>query len=274
VDDSAGLAGKVSEVAQIPLTTSTGFSPRLGSGYLLYASAVGADASIWRLENGASSELWKGEGAQVIGGPVISPDGRRIAFSVRQHKQPVLYVMQADGTNVRGVANTLELQGAPAWSPDGREILAAAEDHGTTHLYRVPVDGGSPVLFVREYSVDPAWSPDGRFVVYSGADVGTTFSVKAVSAEAGPHALPALTLTRGARHLALLEGGRVLVLLKGDIQHKDLWLVDLSTGAERRLTNLPADFDIRDFDISADGRDVVLERVQESSNVVLLDLSK
>ena len=32
------------------------------------------------------------------------------------------------------------------------------------------------------------------------------------------------------------------------------------TGVERQLTNLPDDFDIGDFDISPDGREVVLER--------------
>jgi Tol biopolymer transport system component len=64
------------------------------------------------------------------------------------------------------------------------------------------------------------------------------------------------------------------VLLRGEIQHKNLWLVDLATGAERQLTNLPADFDIRDFDISPDGRDVVLERSQERSDVVLMDLPR
>ena len=62
------------------------------------------------------------------------------------------------------------------------------------------------------------------------------------------------------------------MLLRGKIQHKNLWLIDLETGAERQLTSLPPDFDIRDFDISADGHDIVLERVQERSNVVLLDL--
>jgi hypothetical protein len=48
--------------------------------------------------------------------------------------------------------------------------------------------------------------------------------------------------------------------------------MDLETGTERQLTNIPPDFDIRDFDISPDGREVVLERVQERSDVVLLDL--
>jgi Tol biopolymer transport system component len=182
--------------------------------------------------------------------------------------------MQADGTNARIVTDSLELQGAPTWAPDGQSITSAADDHGVPHLFRVPVDGHSPTLFVQEYSVDPVWAPDGRFVVYSGPEIGTTFSVKAATTESAAHPLPALTLTRGARHLTFLPGGRRLVLLRGDIQHKNLWLIDLDTGAERQLTNLPAEFDIRDFDISPNGREVVLERVQEHSDVVMLDLPR
>lgn len=165
-------------------------------------------------------------------------------------------------------------RGAPAWAPDDQSITSAADDHGVPHLFRVLIDGRSPAPFVREYSVYPAWAPDGRFVVYSGPDIGTTFSVKAVTAEAAPHPLPALTLTRGARHLAFLPGGQALVLMRGEIQHKDLWLIDLETGTERQLTSVTSDFDIRDFDISPDGREVVLERVQERSNVALLDLPR
>jgi Tol biopolymer transport system component len=270
----ADSPAEVSAAARIPLTTSMGFSPRLGPNYLLYVSETGTSDSIWKLANGTGTELWSGQGARIFGGPAISPDGRYIAFSVRQHGQTLLYVMQADGSNARVVADSLDLQGAPAWAPDGQSITSAAGDHGVPHLYRVPVDGRSPALLVQEYSVDPAWAPDGRFVVYSGPDIGTTFSVKAVTAEAAAHPLPTLTLTRGARHLAFLPGGRALVLLRGEIQHKNLWLMDLETGAERRLTNLAPDFDIRDFDISADGREVVLERVQERSDVVLLDLPR
>jgi Tol biopolymer transport system component len=260
--------------AQISLTTSTGFSPRLGPNYLLYVSATGTRESIWKLANGTATELWSGQGAQVFGGPAIAPDGRNIAFSIRLHGQTLLYVMQADGSNARVVADSLDLQGAPAWAPDGQSITSAADDHGVPHLFRVPIDGRSPASFVREYSLDPAWAPDGRLLVFSGPDIGTTFSVKAVTADAAPHALPALSLTRGARHLAFQPGGEALVLLRGEIQHKDLWLIELKTGAQRQLTNLPPNFDIRDFDISPDGREVVLERVQERADVVLLDLPR
>ncbi len=258
--------------AQIQLTTGTGFSPRLGLNYLLYVSATGTGESIWKLANGTGTELWSGQGAQIFGGPAISLNGRYIVFSVRQHGQRLLYVMQADGTNARIVTDSLDLQGAPAWAPDGQSITSAANDRGVPRLFRVPIDGRSPALLVQEYSVDPVWAPDGRFVVYSGPDIGTTFSVKAVTTEGEARPLPALTLTRGARHLTFLRGGRALVFLRGEIQHKDLWLIDMETGTEQQLTHFAPDFHIRDFDISPDGREVVLERMQERSDVVLLDL--
>ncbi len=269
-DSPAGL----SAAARIPLATSTGFSPRLGPDYLLYISATGTSESIWKVANETTTELWNGQGARIFGGPAISTDGRSVAFSVRQHGQTLLYAMQADGTNLRTLTDSLDLQGAPAWTPDGQSIISAASDHGVPHLFRVPVDRRSPAPFVQEYSVDPAWAPDGGFIVYSGLEIGTTFSLKAATAEGAAHPLPALTLTRGARHLAFMPGGRALLFLRGDIQHKNLWLIDLERGAERQLTDLGSDFDIRDFDISPDGREVVLERMQERSDVVLLDLPR
>jgi Tol biopolymer transport system component len=265
---------EVSAAARISLTTGSGFSPRLAPNYLLYVSATATSESIWKLANGTDTQLWSGVGARIFGGPAISADGRNIAFSVRQHGQTLLYVIQADGTNARIVAGSLDLQGAPAWAPDGQSITAAAIDHGVPHLFRVPIDGQSPAPFVQEYSVDPTWAPNGGFVVYSGPDIGTTFSVKAATAAAAEHPLAAMTLTRGARHLAFLPGGKALVFLRGEIQHKNLWVMELETGVERQLTNLAPDFDIRDFDISPDGLEVVLEREEERSDVVLLDLPR
>jgi hypothetical protein len=116
------------------------------------------------------------------------------------------------------------------------------------------------------------WSPGGDFLVYSGADVGTMFPVKAVTASGQPHRIPNLLLTRGSRRLRFFRGQPVLLMMRGEVHHRDLWLVDLVTGTEQQLTRLAPDFNVRDFDVSADGREIVLERIQEQSDVVLIDL--
>ncbi len=263
---------EVSSPVRIGVTTSAGFSPRLGPDYLLYVSANGARESIWKLSNNGETELWNADGAQILGGPAISPDGRWFAFSVRQQGRTQLYVARDDGTNARIVCDSLKLQGAPAWEPDGKSLTSAAEVQGTPQLFRVPLDGTSPTRLAYEYSIDPAWSPDGQFLFYSGPDIGASFSVKALATSAATHLHPSLTLTRGARHIAFFPGGKKLVLLRGEIKHKNLWMVDLDTGEEQQLTNLPNDFDVRDFDISSDGKEVVFERFQERSDVRLMDL--
>jgi Tol biopolymer transport system component len=260
-----------SAATPISLTTGRGFAPRFGPGYLLYVSSKATSDGIWKLADGAATELWSAADARITGGPEVAPDGHRVAFSVKQRGKTLLYTINADGTNARVVTESLELQGGPAWTPDGQSITSGANVDGTPHLFRISLDG-TPVPLVQEYAVDPVWSPRGDFLVYSGADVGTTFPVKAVTAAASRYPFPNLTLTRGARRLRFFQGRRALVVMRGEIQHKNLWLIDLDTGAERQLTNLAPDFDVRDFDVSSDGREIVLERVQEHSDVVLIDV--
>jgi Tol biopolymer transport system component len=268
----ADTPADASAVTPIALTTGRGFSPRLGPGYLLYVSSKGTSDGIWKLANGAATELWSAPDARIIGGPEVALDGQSIAFSIEQRAKTLLYVMNADGTGARVVTDSLELRGGPAWAPDGQSITSAADVDGTPHLFRIALDG-APIPLVQEYAVDPVWSPDGDFLVYSGADIGTTFAMKAVTTSAQPYTIPTLMLTRGARRVRFFQGRRALVVMRGEIQHKNLSLIDLETGAERLLTRLPPEFNMRDFDVSPDGREIVLERVQELSDVVLIDLA-
>ncbi|MEO7207161.1 MAG: DNA-binding protein [Steroidobacteraceae bacterium] len=256
---------------RIALTTGTGFAPRVGPNYLLYVASAGTGESIWKSSGTAAMQLWAGSDARVIGAPAISSDGRFVAFSVRQRGQTLLYAMGSDGSRAHIVSDSLDLRGAPAWAPDGKSIISAVEDKGVPHLFRIPLEGNTPMAFIGAYSVDPIWSPDGQFVIYSGPDIGTKFAVKAATAGSAEHPLPELVLTRGARHLALLPGGRKLVFLQGEIQHKNLWMVDLETGVLQQLTHMPAEFDVRDFDLSADGAEAILERAQARSDVVVID---
>jgi Tol biopolymer transport system component len=257
----------------ISLPTGRGLSPRVGPGYIIYRAPKAGTDALWKIaDGGAATELWNGLAGRVLGGPAIAPDGQRLAFLVQRRGLTQLHVMNADGTGARRVAEELDVRGAPAWSPDGQWLAIAAIRDGEPQLFKIPVGGGSPVPLVKEYSIDPIWSKSGQFIVYSGADVGTTFSMKAVNADGTPHDLPKLILSRGARRLAFLPGEDALVIMKGDLSHKEFWLLNLETGRERQLTNLRRDFAIGDFDLSADGREIIFDRAREESDIVLFEL--
>ena len=62
-----------------------------------------------------------------------------------------------------------------------------------------------------------------------------------------------------------------MVVLRGDIGHKDLWAIDLQGGGERQLTSLPSDFAVNDFDISADGSELILDKIESNSDMALIE---
>jgi Tol biopolymer transport system component len=258
------------QAVPIALPTTSGWAPRHANGGLLYVTWKGAGHALWSLAGGDAREIWHGANGRIVGGPAVSMNGRRVAITVEQEGQVRTIVMNADGTAPREVGGGLALRGEPDWSPDGQSLITGAVLGGTSHVVRLPL-AGPPVSIVAAFGLNPVWSPDGQMVVYSGPDVGPQFTLAAASPIGTSVALPGITLPRGARRVRFVNAGASLVVMRGDFRHKDLWQVDMATGAERPLTALPADFLIRDYDVSGDGRQFVLERVQEHSDIVLIE---
>jgi hypothetical protein len=179
--------------------------------------------------------------------------------------------MDSDGSHARVVKDSLVLRGNPAWAPDGQSIVSAVVQGGEPRLTKIPLDGSAPLVLVSEYSLDPTWSPDGQFLLYSGPDVGTTFAVRAVAADGRPYPLPALILSRGARRVVFWRDSRNVVVLRGDVSHKNFSLVDLQTGAERQLADLTPEPAIGDFDVSRGGEEIVFDRVERSSEIAMIE---
>jgi Tol biopolymer transport system component len=257
----------------IPLTTSSGSSPRIGPNFLIYVSSAGSNVSVWKLANGVATALWQVPEVRIVGGPTLSADGREIAISVEQQGRARLFILSSNGTDVKLLSDSLELQGDPVWAPDMQSITSAALDRGVPRLFRIPTNGGAATLLVNDYALNPAWAGND-LILFSGPDVGTMVSLHAANADGSAHPLPEMALTRGARRVAFLAAQNSVVVLRGEIHHKDLWAVNLQSGAERQLTHFPPDFDVSDFDLSLNGRDLVLERVQDRSDIVLFDLQR
>jgi Tol biopolymer transport system component/DNA-binding winged helix-turn-helix (wHTH) protein len=256
--------------APVPLSAD-GASPRVGSGYVLYVAWRGGKQGIWSLRQGATHEVWSSTHSLITGAPAIAPDGRHIAFVARDNDRSMLYVIDQDGSHPRVITDSLRLRGNPAWSPDGQSVVTAVVQDEVPHLTSILLNGAPPSPLVAEYSVDPVWSPDGSFLVYTGADIGTTFPLRAAARDGRPYPLPTLILTRGARRVAFSPDGQSLIVLKGDFDHKNFWSIDLRSGAEHLLAELPAEFVIRDFDVAPDGSEILFDRTQENSELALVE---
>ena len=239
---------------------------------MLYLSSKGGNDGIWKFADGTAVELWNGSAGRVPEGAAISPDGGHVAFIAQKSGRNKLYLMNSNGTSVTELGNSLNIRGAPAWPPVGNWITVPADQGQGAGLFKIPLDGTLPVQLVAQQVANPVWSPDGRFLVYSGIEVGTTFPLKAITADGKPYTIPEITLSRGANRFSFLPGRPILVVLKGDIWHKNFWLIDLVTGQQRQLTNFSREFLISDFDVSPDGRELVFGRTKENSNVALIEL--
>ena len=107
--------------------------------------------------------------------PVWSPDGTKIAFISNRDYLFSLYVMNADGSNARLVADRPLEPAEPAWSPDGEKIAFTAGvrftvgmDKPHVDIYLVNVDGSGVTQLTRDSGSNgsPAWSPDGKQIAF------------------------------------------------------------------------------------------------------------
>jgi len=269
------------ESAAVPFELSSAgvSSPRFGPNYLLYLSSRALADSLWKLEGSSASELWKASDGAVLAAPAISPDGRQIAITALKEGRPGLYVMTSDGANPLPLAPLLRVREEPAWAPDGKALAVVGDDDKGPGLFLVPLDGASPVRLYNQRCRFPLWSPDGHHILFAEYFQGPQMHLKAVTPDGTPAPLPEirLTVTQLPKNLTpyrFMPDGKSLVLQDGGWRTQQFFLVSLATGERRQLTSLKTGRPIRSFDVAPDGKQILFDRVQENSDIVLIELPK
>ncbi|HEY3128920.1 MAG TPA: amidohydrolase family protein [Acidobacteriota bacterium] len=107
--------------------------------------------------------------ARLIRWPVLSPDGKRVAFGSLNK----LWIMDLPSGSPRRLTNLAMGEFMPAWSPDGRYVVFVTWRPDGGQIYRAAADGSSqPERLTRRaaYYSYPIYSPDGAKIVFvSGA---------------------------------------------------------------------------------------------------------
>jgi Tol biopolymer transport system component len=257
----------------LPVPTGRVLAPRFGPSSLFYLSSRGTGDGLWKVQGGEVAHVWRNVDGPLSEPPAVSPDGRQLALVVRQGGKRRLSIMSDDGTNVRSLAQSIEIQGAAGqgnvdWSPDTRWIVAGGRDEGGPALFKIPVDGGPAERLIDGPWVNPIWSPDGRLIVYSGRSLVGQVVVSAVQPDGTPVDVPEVRVRPGGYRF--LPGGTGLVYLP-DIHARNFFLIDLATRRTRQLTQLGNLGTIQTFDVTPDGRYIVFDRTQQNSNIVLIE---
>jgi Tol biopolymer transport system component len=128
------------------------------------------------------------------GDPVVSPDGRLIAFDDIVGGRWGIYVMSPSGRNVRRVVSVGDTSAFPEWTPDDRIVFGTTTDDRALVMV-VPVDGGVGTTFdtggLAVWNAD--LSPDGRTLVAAVGSGGRDTELYAFTA-----GTPPLRLTHNA----------------------------------------------------------------------------
>jgi len=106
--------------------------------------------------------------------PYWSPDGTQIVFQSDRHDAIMgdrgIYVMDADGTNVRRLTHRDESDETPVWSPDGSKILFSSYiTEENNELFIMNTDGSGIVKLTDHPGRDghQKFSPDGSRIIFN-----------------------------------------------------------------------------------------------------------
>ena len=149
---------------------SPSFSPD-GQTILFANRAAEGPTSLWTVDQTGKNPKLLYAGPNTIVSADWSPDGATVAFAMAVDRPDAyeIFLMNADGTNVRQLTRGLEgVGGSLDWSPDGKYLLIYAGPAGDKNIFRIDVeaqtasqltDGGNNAAC--------SYSPDGQWIAFN-----------------------------------------------------------------------------------------------------------
>jgi TolB protein len=181
--------------------------------------------------------------------PSWSPDGSRVAFNSDRDGTHNLYVLGADGKDLRQLTHEKApvVAGMQSWTADGTWIYFGLFGAGPPRMCRIHPDGSGFAIIGRG-GIDPVVAPDGGSVVYArevrgghclfAAD-GTGSRERQLTTRPNPFAGVHAAWTPDGRHIIYADAvGQALELFRCDRDGKNP--VQLTSFGDERAATSPA----------------------------------
>jgi len=107
--------------------------------------------------------------------PTWSPTGTQIAFTSERSGAPAIWVVDADGLNLRRL--TYEHSDRATWSPAPYNEIAYAARTGPGYdikVLNIASGHNSQITFGEGSNESPAWAPNGRHLAFTSTRAGRT----------------------------------------------------------------------------------------------------
>ena len=177
--------------------------------------------------------------------PVLSPDGRQVAFSWAGEEDNLdIYVRLVGVESMLRLTDDPTRELSPAWSPDGARVAYIRREVEGCAIYTTPALGGEAQRVAScnaNIYADLSWSPDGQWLAFSDRETNDEpFSVTLVSPETGERrsiTSPPSPVWGDHDPRFSPDGSFVSFTRSVSEGMQDLYIVPVDGGEARRITN-------------------------------------
>jgi TolB protein len=172
------------------------------------------------------------------GPPRWSADGKELVFAGADADSGTVFAIRPDGSGLRRAARVPGR--SPRLSPDGARVAFLIGPWTATVLAVADTDGAHQIRIAGGAGTtawNPAWSPDGTRLAYTFGDSSHVLQVHVVNADGtGDRAVTHVPAAEGSAQLpAWSPDGSRLAFQVSRQHHGHIWVVDLTSGAARKL---------------------------------------